>query len=239
MLKPYYSTGQLDYFLFYDTYDKDNFAFVKKFLRHGMVVVDIGANLGLYSLFFSKYVGNEGRVFSFEPVKQSFEQLQYNVSLNKFKNIELFNFGLSNESAQILIYKDKENDGANSIVYQDNSFGSERITVMKFDDLWEKKLSKELKKIDLVKIDVEGWEPMVLKGMVSFLNNNNPLILMEHNGPRYKVSSIRAFKILTSMGYVCWVINGNRLEEVSEINITNDYNNIFIDFCYSKETIRI
>jgi FkbM family methyltransferase len=233
-LKPNSSAGQLEYFLYYDAYDQVNFNFLRKFLKPGMVVVDIGANIGVYSLFFSKYVGKTGHVVSFEPYKQTFQHLLYNCKINDVNNIFQYNLAISNSNESRSFYRDAINDGANSFVQQDNMAGSETISTVIFDEIWEDFLNKKFNKIDLIKIDVEGWEIFVLKGMVKTVTENSPLILMEHNGFRYKSSSIDAFRFLSGLGYSCWELKNEKPIMISEAEISDKYDNVYIDFCYSK-----
>ena len=237
LLNPNNSSGQQEYFLYYDTYDKSNFDFIKRYLKKGMVVVDIGANIGLYSMFFSKYVGENGKIISFEPFPVTYEHLLQNLKINNICNVTAYNYAISDRKESRVIYKDQYNDGANSLVFDENNNGNEKVTTLIFDDFWNETLSKLISDINLIKIDVEGWELFVLKGMIKTLNEKSPVILMGHNGFRYKQSSIEAYEFLAGLGYNCWEIHENKLRAVTESAIMNDYDDVFIDFCYSKRNI--
>ena len=148
-----------------------------------------------------------------------------------------YNYAISDRKESRVIYKDQYNDGANSLVFDENNNGNEKVTTLIFDDFWNETLSKLISDINLIKIDVEGWELFVLKGMIKTLNEKSPVILMGHNGFRYKQSSIEAYEFLAGLGYNCWEIHENKLRAVTESAIMNDYDDVFIDFCYSKRNI--
>lgn len=91
------------------TYEEAELSFISNFLKEGDVFVDVGANIGLHTLFASKLVGNEGKVISFEPFSLNFKSLKRNVSLNKSENIVLENLAISKDSETLdILYNVKD-----------------------------------------------------------------------------------------------------------------------------------
>jgi FkbM family methyltransferase len=89
--------------------------FYEKLLRPGSTVVDVGANQGLYSLLFSKLVGPQGRVFSFEPDPALFQSLQNNCYRNGATNIKYFNCALGAQVETLMLYHSRLNSGDNRL----------------------------------------------------------------------------------------------------------------------------
>lgn len=93
-IKPNIDNGLEKTIYYHGTYERGFAEFLKQNLKKGDIFIDVGANIGLFTLLSSKLVGNVGRILSFEPNPEIFEQLEVNVNLNNSKNIELFNFAL-------------------------------------------------------------------------------------------------------------------------------------------------
>ena len=136
---------------------------INNVLRQGDTFMDVGSSVGLLSFIASNIVRETGQVFSFEPEESSFKHLVDNISINKSKNIKPFNVGLGNENQVIRIYK---NRGCPSMVKEEETKLVENVKIVKLDELIE---SENIKKVKLIKIDVEGFELEVLKGSVDLL----------------------------------------------------------------------
>lgn len=133
-------------------------------------ILDIGANIGNHTLYYILECG-AGSVYCFEPIKDTFEILKKNVEINCVENIaHLFNKGVGKVScnAKVSIY-DKENIGGTMIEPSETG----NIEIISIDEL------KIVEDIGLVKIDVEGFEIEVLKGMMKTLYKNKPYITIE------------------------------------------------------------
>lgn len=131
--------------------------------------IDVGGYLGNHSIFFSKYFK---KVITFEPNEFSYELLKLNTK--KKKNIKIYNCGLSDKNSSKDFYSYKNNYGGSSIIRNKNlKFDKLKAKFLKFDNL------KIKQKIDLVKIDVEGHEINVLRGMSRYLKKNKPVIVFE------------------------------------------------------------
>ncbi len=150
----------------------------KKLARKSDVIFDIGANTGIYSLI-GKSVNPGARVYAFEPVKKVFEKLEKNRQLNNY-DFAAFPKALSNCDGDAVIYGMDVDYTCTSSLNKDINGGENvvetKITVERLDTFIE---ATGLKKIDLMKIDVETHEPQVLEGMGKYLQEFNPAILIE------------------------------------------------------------
>lgn len=148
---------------------------IDKCLEPNDVFIDVGASIGLMSLFASKKCTN-GKIFSFEPQKERFEIISKNVELNKCKNVQIFNNGLGDKEAQLQLHTDVFSP---SIVDIENSKGkSELIDILVLDNVL---LSKGVEKVKFIKIDVEGFELNVLKGAEKLLSRKDaPIVCIEY-----------------------------------------------------------
>jgi FkbM family methyltransferase len=157
-----------------------------QFLKKGDVALDIGANIGSYSLLMAKIVGDEGKVISFEP-GPLFETLKKNTENNNLSKIILpMNIGLSNTEGSLKWYEDLNNPGnahlvsdASELNFNDLptklSDSYTEVKVFRLDDISEKLPPK----IDFMKIDVEGMEDKVIEGALETIKVHKPILLVE------------------------------------------------------------
>ena len=139
-------------------YEPTETKIVKSNVKKNDIAVDVGANVGYYTLLMAK---NEANVFSYEPEPQNFELLKKNVSLNDFSsNVKLYNKAVSNFNGNSKLGLAEHTTGQHKL--GTNRFGNETINV--------EVIKLELDKIDFAKIDVEGGELHVLQGMKTLPN---------------------------------------------------------------------
>lgn len=149
-------------------------------LRRGSVFVDVGANLGYYSLGANRRVGDDGQVFAFEPNPATLARLRRNVDLSQAKGIKIFDCALSDAPGQCLLHvpPDPEMHGHASLKNQDwTGDQTVAVSVRRLDDL----LADELSRLDTIKIDAEGSELAVLRGAERLVTRFRPSILVELN----------------------------------------------------------
>ncbi|MBR4252201.1 MAG: FkbM family methyltransferase [Kiritimatiellae bacterium] len=148
-------------------------AMAREKVREGWHILDVGADVGYYSMLFRSKCGPRGAVAVFEPDPEAIPFLEKNIALNGFENIRVFRMALSDHRGTGMmkpagkgqLYPDRIGDGGNATV-----------EMAPFDELWPE-LGWD--RLDLVKIDVEGAELSVLKGMERVLEKHHPHILME------------------------------------------------------------
>jgi len=149
---------------------------VKKEIKRGDIVLDIGANIGYYTLIFSELVGENGKVFAFEPDPDNFALLNKNVQINNCHNVVLIKKGVSNKSGMAKLYLSEKNKGDHRTYDLLDGRKSIEIEIIQLDDYF-----KDYKgKIDFIKIDIQGAELNAFYGMRNiFKKNQNMKILTE------------------------------------------------------------
>ncbi len=160
--------------------EPNEMAFVDAFLKPGMNAVDIGANEGCYSLLFAAKVAPLGKVWSFEPSPREFAILQTNTTNNPVLNISLFPMALGNKNrTAILRVAEPVHAGQNTLghfAYPIQELDGVTVSMRRLDDLMSE---ENPKRIDLIKLDVEGAEALVLDGAQRTLEKYRPVVMME------------------------------------------------------------
>ena len=109
--------------------------FLKKIIKPGQTVLDVGANMGWYSIHFSKWVGQNGKIFAFEPVPEIYEELTSNINLNFCQNIIVFNCALGNQNESVL-FNVSDFEGGSGASSENLKYGKEiRVSKRKLDDV--------------------------------------------------------------------------------------------------------
>lgn len=173
-------------------------AFALHFLRADDLFVDVGANVGSYTILASGAVG--ARSISFEPIKQTFAKMQRNVAVNRLERLaDCHNIGLGGENG--VLYFTVQNDTTNHVATESEKSNGDvtEVLVRRLDDV----LNDEVP--SLIKIDVEGWEAQVLAGMSKTLTRSKlKAIIAETNAAslRYEESSeCSVFRIMAENGF--------------------------------------
>jgi len=180
--------------------------FLRSYLKPEMTLVDVGANIGEITLFAAKRLGG-GRVVAFEPMPRVFAQLSYNVALNGFTNVELFNAGLYQENSSLPLYVKEDrpygrtNEGVTSLFSSGQGVPVAKVPLRKLDEVVQE---SALERLDFLKIDVEGAELMVLRGAEESIRRFRPVIVAEVSasnlrGAGYAPADLLGY--LESLGY--------------------------------------
>lgn len=164
------------------SYDPNEFVLLREFLRPGMTYIDAGANEGLYTLFAARRVGRNGRVVAIEPSPRERERLRENVRTNRLRNVELCDFALSDKGGDaILAIAGYGHEGQNTLGDRVSNplvqtEHHERVQLTTLDRLVSE---LELKRVDAVKLDVEGSEVQVMRGGAETIARFRPVIQLE------------------------------------------------------------
>jgi len=184
------------------------FLFLHKFLKKDMVFVDVGANLGEYSLFVAKRL-TQGMVLAFEPLPKMHALLEENIKLNHFKNVKLLRYGLSDQEGILPILEiDDEHEGLSTFYPGDRK-------IMNRTEVPLKSFDKEfgnfgVATLDFIKMDIEGAELTALKGFKSSIERFKPVIMIEINALTYEragYSVEEMFQFFKEMNYHPFEIN--------------------------------
>ena len=162
---------------FLGSYESKELAFMSQVLKPESTFIDIGANVGWHSLNAAVLVGQNGAVISFEPFAMNYARIQKNISLNPTLDqivVEKIGIGAKSDSITLHYNSDDDNAGMASQFVEGNT--SEKIQVIAFDQ-YEKIAS--LKRIDMIKLDIEGGELNALHGMQKTLKEFKPILMIE------------------------------------------------------------
>ena len=146
-------------------------------LNEGDVVLDIGANIGYYVLVESQLVGKSGKVYAVEPVCGNFELLQKNVQLNNFTNVSTFQFAFGEKDGKSEIYV---SDKSNLCAMTKNAVGGKIINTQEVSVETVDTFFKDKAPPSLIRMDVEGYEYEIIKGMAKTLKCNTRILAELH-----------------------------------------------------------
>lgn len=188
---------------FFGYYDERGIRFIKSQLKSGNTFIDIGGNIGAYSLIAANIVGYKGQVIAFEPVTQVRNRLMENRSLNELHHLKIEPFAVFNEKTELVLHvSSQENFGMSSIHAHDEDSGiTETVKAVRLDDYV---LENNINQIDLIKMDIEGAEIYALNGMKTTLMKFKPMVLIEISSEVLDGTNIRADKIFSffeKLGY--------------------------------------
>lgn len=179
-------------------------------------IIDIGANFGYHTLFFSRLCTEN--VFAFEPQLQNFNLLKDNIQLNKIQNVVLSNYacGDTNCDIKLPLYDDTKfvNMGDITPNILDKSLLYTNTKSIRLDD------EVFNCKIDLIKIDVQGWEKKVLEGAKNLLKKHKPALIVEFEEEQLKKTNTTSKELF---------------DFIREL----DYHIFFIDYCYPADHLCI
>jgi FkbM family methyltransferase len=143
-------------------------------LRPGAVVLDVGANIGVHTVFFSKAVGPGGQVVAFEPQRLVYQSLCANLAINSLTNVDALNVGVGASCGALslprLDYTTGQNFGGISLAADQNG---DEVSVATLDSLG-------LSSVYFIKVDVEGMELEVLRGGEALITNSRPILYVEN-----------------------------------------------------------
>ncbi|MEX2567503.1 MAG: FkbM family methyltransferase [Cyclobacteriaceae bacterium] len=200
------------------SYEKGLLQVLDKLINPGDVIVDAGANIGLISIFCARRVGDKGFILSFEPHPETFPILQKNIAVNGIKQVEAYNKALGSGKGMAKIYSNLQiNRGAASLVEFQKDSPSFDIEVVTLDNILKE---RNIGKVNLLKIDVEGFEMEVLKGTQGILSQKEgPILVIECSSDRnnFNYNTEDLFHFLTHLnGYMIYKFSLSK-EKISKL----------------------
>jgi len=167
-----------DYSIYYDlirfgSFESTTTNLIKLILKEGDQMLDLGANIGYYTLIASKLIGDKGKIFAFEPDPITFKYLMKNIKINEVKNVKLINKCVTDKNGKITLYHHPKYHTCHSII---QSPLKEAITVNSIT--LNKQFENTKEKIKFIKMDIEGAEIEALKGMNKVLSENKVKYLL-------------------------------------------------------------
>jgi FkbM family methyltransferase len=218
------------------THEKLETELFEKMAQDSMVVVDIGANIGYYTLIAAKLVGNKGIVYAFEPEPSNYKLLCENIAINGYANIVPIQKAVSNTTGKATLYVDKAIGDVSSFAKDNVLTHSKNVDCLEvetitLDDFFERTVGDD--RIDLMKIDVEGAEELVIDGAERVLRNNRLKIFMEFMPDQLTKAGTDPLKLLYKLqnyGFAIKLLNDGKqvLEPVENVE----------EFCRTVESRR-
>lgn len=175
---------------------------LKSLIKPGNTVLDIGANVGTHALAFSQFVGKNGIVHSFEPIRLLYYILCSNVAMNNIENVFCHQAVVSHQAGEMVVPEiDTENNSFGGTVLHNYAHrnvvtplkeGKQKVPVVRIDDL-------NLAECHLIKADVEGMEADVLKGALKTIERCRPYLYLESDPHWFNVQECH--DLVQSLGY--------------------------------------
>ena len=223
----------------FGVFEKNERPFFDFISKRSKVIFDIGANIGFYSLFFSKSTF-KNKIYAFEPVKRTFEKLTNHIKINKCNNIYPYNLALSDVETKKNIFYSISESGSSSFknIKNEKKIQKELVSLISLDKFCK---DKKIKKIDFIKCDVEGYELFVLKGSVYTLRKFKPVVfceLLRKWSKKFNYSVNDVVNFFSNINFNCYKIKNKKLVSVKTItDKTINTNFIFIHTDLSKNIV--
>jgi FkbM family methyltransferase len=209
----------------------------RKIIKPGMTVIDIGANIGLYTVIAAKLVGPEGKVFAYEPEDDNYEILKKNIEINKLSNVIPLKTALAEKVGAADLYLDLNNRGHHSFA---NSGKAEKVIRVETDTLDHSLGKYHISNVNVIKMDIEGAEGLAFQGMSMTIAQSPDLMILTEFYPEIinKVGSIPSSFIMSliNTGFSLFSIDENthtiqaikNIEEfINKFSGENEYTNIY------------
>ena len=200
---------------------------LEKFIPTGGVIFDIGAEFGQYTKAFAKIHNNSCTIYSFEPFDYSRDILKKVVK--KFKNVKIFSNALLDKNTETKIYIPIKNSGkfGPGLVSVINQSHKNYVTqIIKTETLDSFVTKQNIKKIDFIKIDIEGAELLVFQGGNKSISYFRPIIQCEINEKFMKKANLNVddiFEFFFKINYACFIIKNNQFTNIIKYILPTDY----------------
>jgi FkbM family methyltransferase len=198
-------------------WEKSVTGFLNKLIRNGMIVIDIGANVGYYTLFTAEKVGSNGKVFAFEPEPSRYTLLKENIKLNDYQNVVPVQMAVSNKMETTQLYLDPMyNKGDHRLYDSFDGRNSVRVESTTLDDFFKDKDCP----IHIIKMDIQGAEMAALQGMANTIKRNPDLTIITEFWPdgmkKFGFSPTEFLSTLIGHGFRLHILN-DQTESIEEI----------------------
>ncbi len=200
------------------SYEEFETEIVTKKVKKGDIVLDIGANIGYYTLIFARLVGEKGRVYAFEPDPVNFALLKRNIEINGYKNIVLIEKAVSDQSGKVQLFLCEENKGDHRIYNSGDNRTMINVESVSLDDYFDQK-----QQIDFIKMDIQGAEGLALQGMKGILKRNKNIKIVTEFWPiglkRSGTSSKAVLASLQDLGFTLLELDEKK-KQLSPVKIS-------------------
>ena len=164
-------------------YEPEVAAWFERVVKPGMTVLDIGGHIGFYTLLAAELVGNTGRVFAFEPEAENFAVLSKNVAAAKYANVQLLQKAVTDKVGEIQLFISSQGNDRHSVYENPRSILAEphvNVASTSIDRFLE---AAGWPRVDVIKMDIEGAEPLAIEGMTELLSRSDRLLILIEFAP--------------------------------------------------------
>ena len=207
-------TGLSRQLILFGTREELQTTIVKKWLNPGMTIVEIGANLGYYTLMEASLIGESGKIYAIEPIEENLDLLKRSMFANHYENrIELYHLAISDADGIAQIAKTKSSNGCTMFLndgersdYARNNLDKRIKEIISVNTMTLDNFLRNKHMPDLIRMDVEGYETKIIKGMVKTLEDSKSgtKIFLEIHSALYKdpISTVsEIFAAFTRYGF--------------------------------------
>lgn len=201
-------------------YEKETAALFASVITPGMVIVDIGAHIGYFTRLFSALVGPRGAVYAFEADKENFQLLQRNI--RRFKNVRAFEVAITDRRGAIDFFHYDEKAGLHSILPNVPLEYAKRKITVESADLDSALEHNNVRRVDLIKMDIEGGEWKALEGMKKTISSHGPLMLLVEFAPAWiraaGTDPLTFLRTIETYGFTLHAVTSHGLVKIDTIN---------------------
>ena len=195
-----------------------------RLLTPGGCFVDVGANIGYYSVIAARCLGKTGRVYAFEPEADNFALLDKNIGHNALPNVTAVRAGLSDRSGAASLYLNEDNRGDHQVYAGAGSRSTQAVELCEGTQYFAGREAR----IDVIKIDTQGAEAQVLRGLMPLLQQSLPTLQMIIEVTPFSLrgagdSGTVLLELIASLGLPCQLIDhiGHTLIPISESQLAD------------------
>jgi FkbM family methyltransferase len=201
------------------SYEVKTSTYLKKILKHGDSFIDGGANAGYYSMFASELIGQEGRVYAFEPAPIPFKKMKKNIQINRLHNIKLYKMGIGDTDKEADFNLSDRDSSGSSFLSLSGLSNTIKVKIFRLDTLFP----DGIKSLKAIKLDLEGYENEAIIGAKNLIRKSKPTIIFEFN---YRTLFDKdrhyneVFDSLQKLGYSKFIESetGNSVERYSDLS---------------------
>ena len=205
----------------FGVYEKTESQWFQSVCQPGMTFLDVGANIGYYTALGSHLVGLKGKVISLEPDPESFSYLEQTISANNSSNVLAFQVAASDKKTLSPLYISTENRGDNRLYASSEDRTEILVKTQPLDELL---FEHNIDQVDLIKIDVQGYEPKVIEGLKKTISRSQQIVLITEFWPKGITDAGADAKVfldnLRNLGLTLYELKSDG--EVTEICDDND-----------------
>ncbi len=216
----------------FSSYEEKYWNYALQRLYHPKCIIDIGANIGYFTLYCNRILNqSDCQYYCLEPIPETFKYLKNNLHLNNITNAIACNIGLSDTEQEMLINYNSSNCGSSSLMNIIDHKTTSKI-LCKFTTLDNFVDTYNIRRVDLIKCDVEGAEKLVFEGGGGVLLKDQPIIyceMLRKWTAKFNYHPNDIINKLNGYGYHCYALNIDQIRPIKTVNEnTTETNYLFI-----------